>query len=95
MTSILVQTDRPAVASGRGTGRRWFRVITAHVEEIYTASGESMGPETIIEGFNLAVAAGGPFGWGEQAAIAAHVAKHCPGHEVIDTWPIAPPADEF
>jgi hypothetical protein len=95
MSTILHAPARSAITANRGTGRRWFRVVTAHQEMIYTASGESMGPETIIEGFNLEVEAGGWFGWGEQAAIDAHVAKHYPGYEVVDTWPIAPPATEF
>ncbi|MBD2115094.1 MULTISPECIES: hypothetical protein [Cyanophyceae] len=68
-------------SSGRRTRTRWYRVITAH----------KAGGQTLINGFNLEVASGGYYGWGEQAAIAAHVAEHCPGHEVVDTWPVARP----
>ena len=47
--------------------------------------------EFVIDGVNVEVAAGGWFGWGEQAALEAHVAEHYPGYEVVDTWPISRP----
>ena len=96
MTAILLHTDRTAAptatrGSGRITSTRWFRVVTIHTETIYAADGEPMDEQKLIEGINLEVEAGGYFGWGEQAAIEAHVAENYPGYEVVDTWPIAPP----
>ncbi|MBD1877168.1 hypothetical protein H6F75_27165 [Nodosilinea sp. FACHB-131] len=63
----------------RRTRTRWYRVITAHV-----ANGQ-----TIIDGINVEVTSGGHYGWGEQAAIVAHVSEHYPDLEVVDTWAIA------
>jgi hypothetical protein len=61
MTAILVHTDRPTAnrSSGRRTRTRWYRVVTA----------QKAGGQTLIESFNLEVASGGYFGWGEQSAI--------------------------
>lgn len=86
MTAILVHTDRPATVA-----TRWFRAVTIHTEMLYTAAGEPLGKRKLIEGFNVEVPSGGYFGWGEQAAIDAHIATHYPGYEVVDTWPIARP----
>ncbi|MBW4486017.1 MAG: hypothetical protein KME14_26130 [Tildeniella torsiva UHER 1998/13D] len=86
MTAILVHTDRPAAVA-----TRWFHVVTIHTEMLYTAAGEPMGERKLIEGINIEVESGGWFGWGEQAAIESYVAEHHPGHEVVDTWPIARP----
>ena len=87
MTAILHAPTCPVAT----VQTRWFHVVTAHDEMIYTAAGEPLGERTLIESFNLEVAAGGWFGWGEQAAIDAHVAEHYPGYEVVDTWPISRP----
>ena len=102
MTAILLHATRTAAptatrGSGRRTSTRWFRAVTIHTETIYAADGEPLDEQKLIEGLNLEVASGGYFGWGEQAAIEAHVAEHYPGYELIDTWPIARPvtADEF
>jgi hypothetical protein len=86
MTAILVHTDRPAAT----VQARWFRVVLGGYEPIAHDDGTTT-QEFVIDGVNIEVAAGGCFGWGEQAAIAAHVAQHRPGREVIDTWPIARP----
>lgn len=85
---------------GRGSGRialvapRWYRVVTAHDEMIYTAAGEPMEEKVIIEGFNLEL----PdtfMGLGTAAAVEAHVEVHYPGYEVVDFWSRSAPATEF
>lgn len=86
MTAILVHAARPAAIA-----TRWFHVVTIYTEMLYTAAGELLGERKLIEGINVEVEAGGWFGWGEQAAIEAHVAEHHPGYEVVEAWPIARP----
>lgn len=81
MTAILTAQPTANRGPGRRTRTRWYRVVTAHTVE----------GKTVIDGVNVEVASSGYFGWGEQAAIESYVAEHHPGHEVIDTWPIARP----
>lgn len=85
MTAIVTAPTRPAAVV-----TRWFHVVIGDYEPIAHADGTTT-QEFVIEGINIEVESGGWFGWGEQAAIAAHVAEHYPGHKVVDTWPIARP----
>ncbi|MBD1877074.1 hypothetical protein H6F75_26670 [Nodosilinea sp. FACHB-131] len=83
---VLATVQNPTrPTANRGSGRRartrWYRVVTAHTVE----------GQTVVDGINVEVVSGGHYGWGEQAAIAAHIDQHHPGHEVVDTWPIARP----
>jgi hypothetical protein len=86
MTAILLHTERPAAT----VQTRWYRAVLGGYEPIAHDDG-TVTQEFVIDGVNVEVAAGGWFGWGEQAAIADHVATHYPGYEVVDTWPIARP----
>lgn len=90
MTAILAVQPTADRSSGRRTRTRWYHVVMGGYEPIAAPDG-TVTQEFVIDGVNVEVVSGGYFGWGEQGAIAAHVAEHYPNHTVVDTWPIARP----
>jgi len=92
-----VATTRPTAnrGSSRRTRTRWYRVQVGGREPIYTAAGELLGNEFVLDGFNLELPAT-YLGLGTRDRIFAAAAKRCPGKEVLDFNPLRkPPASEF
>ena len=87
-------------ADGRGSGRiatastQWYRVTVGGYEMVYTAAGEPMGEEPVIEGFNLELT-DSFMGFGHRQAIEAEAAARFPGKEVIEFYRRSAPATEF
>jgi hypothetical protein len=99
MTAILVHPDRIAPTANRGSGRRtrtrWYRCQVGGREPIYTASGELLSNEFVLDGFNVEVP-NTYLGLGTRDAIAAAALERFPDKELIDVWPLSsPPASEF
>lgn len=64
-------------------------------EPIYTAAGEMLSTEFVLDGFDVEVA-NAYLVMGSRDAIITATLKRCPGKELIDFWPLSsPPADEF
>lgn len=94
MTAILLHPARPATATATRT--RWYRVQCGGYEPLFTAAGEPMAPEFVLDGFNIEVPDTGFFGFGTRDRIEAAALAQCPDKELIDFWPLSsPPASEF
>lgn len=91
MTAIVTAPIRPATS----TRTRWYHVQVGGYETIYTAAGEPIAPEFVLDGFNLEL----PdtfLGLGTRDRIEAAALEHCPDMKLVEFWPLSsPPADEF
>ncbi|MEA5452048.1 hypothetical protein VB780_25970 [Leptolyngbya sp. CCNP1308] len=91
LQSTAIATTR---AAKRGPGRRpatrWYHVRCGGYEPIYTAAGEPVSTEFVLDGFRLEV----PdtyLGLGTRDRIFAAAAERCPGKDVLEFKPIARP----
>lgn len=93
MTAILHAPTRPAAVATR---TRWYRCQCGGYEQLFTATGEPMAPEFVLDGFNVAIEDTGFFGLGTRDRIEAAALERYPDKELIDFWPLSsPPATEF
>lgn len=93
---LQATAEKTQTASPMGTSTRWYRCQVGGYETLYTATGEPLAPEFVLDGFNIELEDTGFFGLGTRDAIEAAALEQFPYRELIDFWPLScPPATEF